>query len=130
MASVRRCCICLVDMEEREEVVVLRPCAHSSFHPSCIQHSLDECGDRCPLCRSPVLEFHWEIEAVVGHRSAKKRPREFEVRWKGFDTTDWVEEGELRKSARTVLRQYERERMNMVDLVEEEAREQVVVVEE
>ena len=129
MASVRRCCICLVDMEAREEVLVLRPCGHHSFHPSCVQLSIDSCGDRCPLCRSPVVDLHWEIQAIVGHRSLKKKEREFEVLWTGFTTTDWIGARELRRSASKLVKEYERERMDVVDLVEEEAREDVVVVE-
>ena len=111
--------------------MVLRPCKHCDFHPACIDRALEACG-RCPLCRTPVEQVHWELDAIVAHRSISggHATRAYLVTWKGFSMNEatWVPEAELRQFARRLLRQYQEKVMRLVDLVAEEARAETIEV--
>ncbi|PIN19463.1 hypothetical protein CDL12_07866 [Handroanthus impetiginosus] len=50
------CCVCLGELEVKEEVVQVASCKHV-FHTECIRHWLRN-NLTCPLCRAPVLTLH------------------------------------------------------------------------
>jgi hypothetical protein len=134
------CCVCLDELRAADEVVVLRPCRHSGFHASCIEEVLDtDARYRCPLCRTTVREVHYEIESIIEHRTTTfpcpqgkggvKRFRQYRCVWKGFPRSDaqWIDEAELRKCARRMLREYqESDAMNMIDLIATQAKEDLI----
>lgn len=132
------CCVCLEDVRHGDAVVVLRPCRHSAFHPVCVEEVLSrDVRYRCPLCRTRVREIHWEIEAIIEHRTTLvpnprrrvRRIRQYRVTWRGLPITEaeWMDEGSLRQHARRILREYqESDAMNMIDLIAEQAREDAV----
>lgn len=66
------CIICLGDLSERCEA---RPCRHDSFDYHCLITWLQE-RENCPLCKSHVIEVHYELSENGTQSKVYKLPEQ------------------------------------------------------